>query len=311
MLDLLSDVLARLKIQGTLYFRTSFSPPWGLEVPPYENVARFHFAHRGNCRVRISGTQESVALEQGDLIIIPHGAGHKLLSETTPETDALPLDQVLQETGYSGTGILVHGGPSDGRTTELICGHISLDSAVRHPIFERLPEWIHIRNYGATAGAWMEATLRVISEETSAPRPGGDLIALKMAEALFAQSIRAFLEEQAGGADGLSGFADPQLSRALNAVHQNPADNWTVASLAKAAGMSRTVFAQQFAQKIRLKPMQYVAFWRMQIAQQLLTDTQSSVGDIAAQVGYASESAFARAFKAEIGLTPANFRKPR
>lgn len=78
MLDLLSDILMWLSVEGTLYFRTSFTAPWGVEVPAYQNVARFHFAHRGDCMVRITATDETPMLAQGDLVIIPQGAGHSL-----------------------------------------------------------------------------------------------------------------------------------------------------------------------------------------------------------------------------------------
>ena len=76
-MDLLSDILMRLNLKGSLYFRTSFTSPWGVEVPPFQNVARFHFAHRGRCLVRVAGAGAPVALEQGDLLIVPRGAGHR------------------------------------------------------------------------------------------------------------------------------------------------------------------------------------------------------------------------------------------
>ena len=81
MLDALSDILTRLSVKGTLYFRTSFSSTWGLEVPPFENAARFHFAHRGTCKVMINKTGENLVLAQGDLVIIPHGASHSLFAK--------------------------------------------------------------------------------------------------------------------------------------------------------------------------------------------------------------------------------------
>ena len=76
-MDVLSDILMRLNLKGTLYFRTSFTSPWGVEVPPFEDVARFHYVHRGGCLVRVSGADGLVALAQGDLLIVPKGAGHR------------------------------------------------------------------------------------------------------------------------------------------------------------------------------------------------------------------------------------------
>lgn len=308
MLDLLSDVLSRLAIRGTLYFRTAFTAPWGVEVPPFENVARFHFVMRGDCLVRVAGRDEPVLLAQGDLVIIPHGAGHSLYSKRADASQILPLDRVLEESGYTGEGVLIHGGDEDHQETQLICGHISYGRDLRHPIFEELPPFIHIRNYDAAAGPWMEATLRVIGEEAGRVRIGGDLIALKMSEAIFTQAIRTFLESREAEMVGLSGFSDPHLARALSAFHKNPADSWSVESLAREAGLSRTGFAMRFSEKMGITPMQYLTRWRVQIACQALSESRVSTVEIAALAGYASEAAFARVFKKDVGLTPAAYR---
>ena len=309
MLDLLSDILTKLSLRGTLYFRTSLTTPWGIEVPRFENVARFHFAHRGNCLIEVDGAEKVVALEQGDLLIIPHGASHKLYCAPETRHVVLPLDTVLERSGYSGTGVLVYGGEEDDRDTQLICGHFSFDPRARHVLLDRLPPYIHLRNYGETAGKWMEATLRVIGDEAGGHRLGGDLIALKMSEAILAQAIRTFIESDESARWGLNGFSDPHLARALDAFHKDPSARWTIETLARSAGMSRTSFAVQFQKKMAMSPMQYVTSWRLEIAKKCLADPSSSVSDAAESAGYASDSAFTRAFKKEIGLSPAGFRK--
>ena len=309
MLDLLSDVLSRLNIQGTLYFRTAFTPPFGLEVPRYHNVARFHFVHKGRCVVRAIESDETVTLEEGDIAIVPHGASHHLLSGTESTSRVLPLDRVVETAGFTGQGVLVHGGDGADAPAELICGHIAFNSDRRHVIFDRMPPLLHIRNYGETAGLWMQATLKMIAHEKRSDRPGGDLIALKMTEAVFAHCIRTFLEQQAKTVPGLAGFGNPHLRRALDAFHRTPARQWTVENLAQEAGMSRTAFAQGFAEQLDQTPLQYMTAWRMQIARQMLRESKMNIGDVAMHVGYASEAAFARAFKKATGLTPAAYRK--
>ncbi len=308
MLDTLSDILSRLSLAGTLYFRTSFSSPWGVAVPPFEKVARFHFAHRGECVVRIEASGETVRLAQGDLIIIPNGSAHDLYCGHATRPDILPLDQVLEQSGFTGQGVLVHGGADTGRETQLICGHFAMANDARHMIFDNLPAHIHIRDYGASAGGWLEATLRVIGAETGAARLGGDLVALKLSEAIFAQALRAYIETDGAGRIGLAGFADPQISRALGAFHQAPDRDWTAEALAREAGMSRTGFAMQFAERMGVTPMHYLTSWRMQLACRGLVDQGLSVSEAARQSGYASESAFTRVFKKEIGETPAAYR---
>ncbi|MGV6849382.1 MAG: AraC family transcriptional regulator [Marinibacterium sp.] len=313
MLDMLSDILTRLSLKGTLYFRTSFTPPFGVRVPSYRNAARFHFAHRGECMVHVPSAGETLRLTQGDLVIIPHGAEHMLLCQHSGPKDAVALETVLEAAGYEGDGVLVYGGGEDERDTQLVCGHFTYATHGRagtgHILLDRLPPYIFIRGYGEERGAWLDATLRVIGAEISSGRMGGDLIALKMAEALFTQAIRAYLESLSVADDALSGFADPHLCRALEAFHREPAAAWTVEDLARIAGQSRTAFAQLFAAKMGVTPMQYLTMWRMQIACQGLVEQRMNVSDAAELAGYASEAAFSRVFRKQIGVSPGAYRK--
>ncbi|MFY0617446.1 AraC family transcriptional regulator [Shimia sp.] len=309
MLDLLSDILTNLSMRGTLYFRTSFTKPWGVAVPSYENVARFHFAHRGNCLVKVAGQDEPISLAQGDLVIIPHGASHDLFCGHEPERTVMPLDAVLEKSGFDGSGVLVYGGEEPQSETQLICGHFSFEPNSRHILMERLPPFIHLTNYGENAGRWMEATLRMIGEEAGGRKMGGDLIALKMSEAILAQAIRSFIESSDTQNWALGAFSDKNIARALDAFHKAPAERWTVEMLANAAGMSRTGFAVQFQKLMLMSPMEYVTSWRMEIAKKVLQTGSASLTDAAEGAGYASDSAFTRAFKKETGQTPAEFRK--
>lgn len=309
MLDLLSDILTNLSMRGTIYFRTSFTKPWGVAVPSYENVARFHFAHRGNCLVRVDGVEQPIDMAQGDLVIIPHGASHALYCGHDPEKTIMPLDRVLEASGFDGSGVLVYGGEESQNETQLICGHFSFDPQARHILMERLPPYIHLKNYGESAGRWMEVTLRMIGEETGGLKMGGDLIALKMSEAILAQAIRSYIEGSDALEQGLGAFSDKNLSRALDAFHKAPAENWTVQRLGQIAGMSRTSFAVQFQKTMDMTPMEYVTKWRMEIAKKCLLSPGSSLMDAAESAGYASDSAFARTFKKETGVSPAEFRR--
>lgn len=311
MLDMLSDILTRLSLRGTLYFRTSFTEPWGVRVPAFRDVARFHFTHRGEALVHVAGVAAPVHLAQGDLIVIPHGNAHVLSCRHTGPDDALPLDDVLIKSGFPGHGTLVWGGEESRQDTQLICGHFALAEGSRHILFERLPPFIHLRGYGEEAGPWLEATLKVIGAEAGGSRLGGDLIALKMSEAIFAQAIRAHIEQASAKDCGIAAFGDPHLSRALAAFHRAPAADWSVAGLAREAGLSRTGFAERFSARLGVTPMGYVTSWRMQIAREALATRGLSVAEAAEVSGYASESAFSRVFRKEIGLPPAAFRQTR
>jgi AraC family transcriptional regulator, activator of mtrCDE len=309
-MDLLSDILSHMQLSGTLYFRTSFTSPWSIKVPSFENVARFHFAHKGRCLVRVGKDHNPVALEQGDLIIIMRGEAHSLYCDPTTEDHAVMLDKVVEQSGYDGSGTLVFGGEfGTHHETQLVCGHFSFARHANHLLIDALPPYIHIRNYGEAAGHWMESTLRVIGTEAGRAHMGGDLIALKMSEIIFAQALRAYLNTEGENRPVMSGFTNPNIARALTAVHKDPAHAWTLGELAKIAGLSRTSFAMRFVKCMTLTPMGYITRWRMQLASRKLLKTDDPIIKIAEDVGYQSEAAFSRVFKKHHNTAPATYRR--
>lgn len=308
-MDLLSDILARLKLTGTLYFRTSFTSPWSVRVPEFENVSRFHFAHKGRCLVRVAESTEPVLLEQGDLIIITRGAGHTLFCDIATENEAMMLDRIVEESGFTGNGTLVYGEIGSSHETQLVCGHFAFDEYATHPIIDALPSFIHIRNYGEASGSWMENTLRVIGSEAGYERMGSDLIALKLSEILFAQALRTYIESEGQQNPVFAGFSDPRIAKALKAIHGQPSNNWTLEKLAKIAGMSRTSFSTTFANCMMASPLNYITQWRMQLARQQLLETHDSMIAIAETAGYQSEAAFGRVFKKHFLVAPATYRR--
>lgn len=308
-MDIVSDILMRTNLRGSLYFHTCFSAPWGVDVPAYQRVARFHYAHVGNCFVRVEGHDGAVDLRQGDLLIVPRGSGHRLFSDPQGGDQALPLDRVVELSGFTGQGALVYGASPSQADVRLICGHFAFDDYVRHPLLDRLPPCLVVRNYGEKGGKWMKATLEMIADEAIDGQLGSSIIVMKMSEILFAQALRAYLAQDGAAAQSLAGFADPQILRALTAIHRAPAAPWTLAELAREAGLSRTGFAVRFARKMAVTPMRYLADWRMQLARHQLVHSREGLAEIAAVAGYISQAAFVRTFKKSNGVTPAAFRR--
>ncbi len=308
-MDLLSDILSHLNLQGTLYFRTSFSGDWGVRVPNYAQVARFHFAHRGRLMVRVDGVEDPLALDQGDLIIITRGAAHSLLSELDAEDKVASLDTVLEESGYTGSGTLIYGEHGQEHETQLICGHFSFDDKINHPLIDQLPPYILIKNYGEEAGAWMEQTLKVIGAEAGAEGIGSSLISLKLSEIIFVQALRSYLNTTENPGPGLGGFTDNRIAKSLQAMHLNPANQWTLNELAAIAGMSRTSYLTLFNTLMNTTPNGYLTQWRMQLARQRLTESNDAIIRIAEAAGYQSEAAFSRVFRKYFDVTPAAYRR--
>ncbi len=308
-MDVLSDILAHLGLEGSLYFTTEFNPPWGILVPSYKNVIRFHFVVRGECWVRVGKARRPVRLAPGDFILIPHGAQHALLDTATRE--ALTLDDVLARSGYSGTGCLIYGGTQTDRQTRMICGHLSFDADARHPLLNTLPDHLVVRAAEKMSGSWFDLTLRFLAHEADAGanRIGTSAVIKRLTEIIFIQVINAWLARERPRQGLLAALADRRLGQSLKSIHRNPQQRWTVASLAREAGMSRTVFAERFKKLSGLAPLHYLTQWRLEKARYLLTESPHSVAAIAEMIGYQSLAAFNRAFKKHTTQSPGAYKR--
>lgn len=306
-MDLLSDILKLMKLKGTLYFRTDFSPPWGLLVPAYENVCRFHFVQQGSCWLKIADRAEPVHLRQGDLAIVTHGSQHVISDPLEARVKA--VDQVVSESGFDGTGALVFGESGSGHQTQLVCGHFAFDREATHPLIQALPDHIHIKNNSDGAHFWLDSTLKLIGSEAGRSQLGGDLIAMKLSEIIFAQAIRTYLESDGRDQRVFAGFADSRIARTLQALHKAPSKSWTVEEMARVAGLSRTAFANLFHKLVGETPLSYLTHWRMQVARKLLRDSDAPMIEVAEQSGYRSEAAFGRVFKRQFNMAPAGYRR--
>ncbi len=131
----------------------------------------------------------------------------------------------------------------------------------------------------------------------------------RLLDILFVQAIREWAVERPTNLGWMSGLGDPNIGRSLSAIHEDPARGWTVDALASIAGMSRSAFAQRFSSIVGATPLRYVTTWRLNVAADHLRSGTAKIGEIASMVGYGSEAALARAFKAEFGQTPGAFRR--
>src|SRR5205823_12527196 len=95
--------------------------------------------------------------------------------------------------------------------------------------------------------------------------------------------------------------SDRRIGKVLARVHEGLQDDWTVEALARVASMSRSAFAERFRELVGEAPMRYVSRLRLTRARRLLSSTDLTVAQIAASVGYGSESSLSRALKASVG----------
>jgi transcriptional regulator GlxA family with amidase domain len=148
--------------------------------------------------------------------------------------------------------------------------------------------------------------------ETDRHDAGGETVLAKLAELLFIEVIRQHIDSLPVDSRGwLAGLRHPQIGNALRLIHGRPTEDWSIERLARAVGLSRSVFADRFAHFAGVTPMQYVARWRMQLAARRLEIPGISVAQVGAEVGYESEAAFNRAFKKIVGTPPGSWRRER
>ena len=156
----------------------------------------------------------------------------------------------------------------------------------------------------------MQSTLRLIAAEGRELRPGGEAVITRLSDILVIQAIRSWIAGDPAGQTGwLGALQDPRIGRAMSLVHRDPAQPWSVASLARETAMSRSAFAARFTELVGEPVMQYVTRWRMQVALDWLQHDDTAVAELAARLGYESEAAFSRAFKRTVGMSPGAARR--
>ncbi|TKB94462.1 MAG: AraC family transcriptional regulator [Nitrospira sp.] len=315
-MDVLSEVLKAVKLDGAVFFNGEFSAPWCAREPDSCTMASylsartahviiFHLIIDGRAYARVEQDGSAVPLKAGDIVIIPHGDAHLMGNgpPVTPIDSAKQLQQVLAE----GRMISQFGG--GGELTKLICGYLTCDSQLSQVFMAGLPPIIKVNIRDNPSGQWLEDTLRYSVDHADASGPGGSAVIAKLSEALFVETLRRYIAQLPHTQTGwLAGVRDPDVGKALALLHRQPAHPWTVATLAHEVGVSRSVLAERFQHYLSDTPIGYLTRWRLQLAAQLLRSTSKSVAEVAGDVGYESEPSFNRAFKRELGLPPARFR---
>ena len=302
-MDPLTDVLRALRLRGTVYFQADFCAPWGMDIKGGE-VANFHIVSKGNCWLRIHSTGKLILLNEGDLVVFPHGDPHTLLH--AEQADAVPANALLSKSRCVGKSV-TYGG--EGPATNLICGHFEYDRAAAHPLFTCLPTLIHIPHTKGQAADWLTTATQLTVLESSAGREGAGAVVDRLAEVLLIQVLRAYMSKLEAREGFLGVLGDQAMARLLALIHDQPENGWTVAEMARQAGMSRSVFAARFKESLGQTPMQYLSQWRMLKARECLQTTGMTTIQVAESIGYQSEFAFAKMFKRYFGMGPGALRR--
>ena len=265
--DLLSTVLAQIRLTGDRVDSQSLAR--GEDLVLDAGAAYVLVAAEGALHLE-SDAEATAVIATGDLVLFPHGLGNLRL--------------------------VASGAPA----TIIVC-RFWFDPHTLQGMISALPERILIRR--SEGAGWIEGIVPFMMAETVDTQPGAALMISRIIDLVIIRTLRTWVHQ--GHASGwLGGLSDPRIGRALKAMHERPIQRWSIDALAEAAGMSRSHFCERFTALVGRSPLRYHNEWRLTLARGMLIRRDARVGEVGLRIGYESEAAFSRAYKALFGHSP-------
>lgn len=299
-MDILSAVLRELRLESASYRSLVLHAPWRLRFDG--GLRGVHIVVRGRCVLTLD-TGPAFVLDTGDMVVLPQADSHVLGSIDGEHAPVLSSLALARRTA----GTELTAGPPGGEETRIVCGAFFLGQQ-DHPAVAGLPSCIHVAGRDGSAPDWLTGLSTALVAETVEGGPGSEVVMARLSDALVTRALRHHLES--GQEPGwLRGLRDPYIARALATLHEDLSTRWTVESLARTAGLSRSAFAARFTRLVGRAPMNYLFQCRMLTAMKLLRDEKATVAKVAGRVGYGSEAALSAAFFRCNGTTPGAYRR--
>lgn len=312
-MSLIDDVLGGLRLRSSVFCRMTLSGDWGFAKESLAG-APFHLLLSGRAWLLPGGRGDALPLGPGDVVVLTQGDAHRLVSH--PDADAVPFGHVADSLGLSpwtpGTRYkamdLRFG---DGaRTATLISGVFEFDNIRLNPLVRALPPVLVMRRGTGAASDTVSAITSLLDAELLSGQPGAGTVGARLADILFIQIVRDHLASARAMEPGwLRAMTDARIAPVLAAMHRTPERAWSVETLGRELGMSRSLFAQRFQAVVGQTPLEYLTHWRMYRAAERLAEGPIALPALAASVGYRSEVSFAKAFKRWAGRSPAQYRR--
>lgn len=300
-MDPLSDVLALLRPQSYLTAGLEVGGRWAIRFTNSVGTIKCYAVARGACWLAMDGVADPVRLATGDCIVVPNGRSFTLAGDLAAAPT--PAGDVLGSARHGAT--VVHRGGGDAL---LLGNRFEVDGRKTAALLGALPPVVHLAaEEGLSPLRW---SIERMMAEMREQRPGLSVATHHLAQLMLLQALRTHLSQQADGQIGwFYALADPQIGRAIGAMHAEPSRRWTLAALAGKAGLSRCVFARRFRERVGETPIAYLTRWRMLLAAERLSSGRVPLAVAAQAAGYESENAFNTAFKRVMGVSPRRFGK--
>lgn len=313
--DVISDVLQSVRLTGAVFYVVDCVAPWVAEAPPAREIAgalmpaaqhvfEFHVLVAGECWAGPVGAPP-VRVAEGELVAFPRGEPHVLSS--APGMRARPDPAIFARTRSEPPPLRVAYGSGGGPRAQIVCGFLGCDARPFNPLLGALPRVLR-----ASRGAGGEALPHLVDLALAESRrggPGSRAVLSRISELAFIDVVRRHVASlPPGGTGWFAGLRDEFVGKAIERLHRAPAAAWTLERLARDVGLSRSALTERFTGLVGEAPMHYLTRWRIQLASGRLA-AGASVQEVAAEVGYASEAAFHRAFKKVVGAPPASWAR--
>ena len=308
--------LDHLRLDGAIFLRGEYTEAWAYESPTGEMMASllrpgrerllyFHIIANGRCWVAIEDGEPHWA-QRGDVVVLPYGHQHRMGGEA--DTVCVSIMDLLSPPPWTELLVIRHG--AGGERTDVICGYLDVEDPLFDPALAALPPIFVVRPTGSAA-AWVESSLTYVLEATEGGNTDSQILT-RLPAIVLAEVLRLHIASAPAVDRGwLAALRDPVLAPALSELHRAPERKWTVADLASAANVSRSLLDEKFRESLGRSPIRYLTDWRLHLAKDLLATTTLGLTAVARRVGYDSEEAFSRAFKRAFGLAPTHWRADR
>ncbi|WP_404372834.1 cupin domain-containing protein [Kytococcus sedentarius] len=292
---------ALLRARGIFHCDTRLDASTAVELPPLPGTVMYHLVLQGACVV--SRGDEAVEAAAGDIVLVPHGAGHVLAATAVPVRRIGLQDSGREELGGGIERLDLAGGTP---AAHLVCGAIALEHPASPALPRRLPTLLRARAEEDELAA-SAAVARLVLQEAEQRAPGWGQVSAHLVEALALREVRRAVQQAAPETGWWAASRDPRIGPVLAAVLGDLAHPWSVVTLAREAGLARSAFNERFTTLTGEPPMAWVTRVRMAEARRLL---QEGVGvpAVARRTGYGSEVSFRRAYRRVVGVPPGSTR---
>ena len=289
--DLLSELLHSARLSGERI--VAYAPPPTFSIG-FADIGSLHIIEEGELALRLDADPRVEHVSRGDVVLFPRGDPHHV-SDVSANARAVVR-----------AGADENDAPAPARW---LCGTFTIGDPRASHLLGSLPAVIVLRGASGPALEGLEVARRMLVYEMQSPSQGSAVMVARILDLIFIQILRAWAAGEDAEPNWLAGAFDPQIGRALSAIHRDHGRDWTVEELARACNLSRSAFAARFAARVGKPPAAYLAHVRLDAATDLLRDTSLPVTRIAESIGYTSEAAFSRAFKNRYGMPPARWRR--